>query len=112
MCAFLILIWNENLGGPIGETALHIASRIEDSRGLKCTQMLIKSGADINLAMADGKTPLHISADTGTIAVFRYLLSNGAEPTKQDNVIFTILQTYKNMLKDASFIIFEDFKIK
>ena len=74
------------IGGPIGETALHIASRIEDSKGEKCTQMLIKSGADINLAMSDGKTPLHISAETGTIHVLRYLLSNGAEPTHQDNV--------------------------
>ena len=73
-------------GGPIGETALHIASRIEDFKGEKCTQMLIKSGADINLAMSDGKTPLHISAETGTIHVLRYLLSNGAEPTHQDNV--------------------------
>ena len=48
--------------------------------------MLIKSGADINLTMSDGKSPLHISAETGTINVLRYLLSNGAEPLEQDNV--------------------------
>ena len=48
--------------------------------------MLIKSGADTNLSMSDGKTPLHISAETGTIAVLRYLLANGADPMKQDNV--------------------------
>ena len=74
-------------GGVIGETALHIASRIKDSLGERCSQMLIKSGADVNLPMSDGKTPLHISAGTGTIAVLRYLLVNGAEPMRQDNVI-------------------------
>ena len=73
-------------GGPIGETALHIASRIEDFKGERCSKMLIKSGADINLTMSDGKSPLHISAETGTINVLRYLLSNGAEPLEQDNV--------------------------
>ena len=48
--------------------------------------MLLKSGADTNLAMADGKTPLHISAESGTIAVLRQLLSNGATPIRVDNV--------------------------
>ena len=81
-------------GGRIGETALHIAARIENSRGERCTQMLIKSGADINLAMSDGKTPLHASAETGTISVLRYLLANGAEPMKQDNVLIIILSLH------------------
>ena len=76
------------LGGAIGETPLHIASRIEESRGEKCTLMLIKSGADTNLAMSDGKTPLHISAETGTLAVLRHLLANGADPLETDNVSF------------------------
>ena len=79
------------LGGTIGETALHIASRIEESRGERCTQMLIKSGANTNLAISNGKTPLHISAETGTLAVLRYLLTNGSEALKQDNVNFIIL---------------------
>ena len=70
----------------IGETPLHIAARIEESRGEKCTKMLLKSGADTNLAMADGRTPLHISAESGTIAVLRQLLSNGADPVRVDNV--------------------------
>ena len=50
--------------------------------------MLLKSGADTNLALSDGKTPLHISAESGTIAVFRHLLTNGADPWKQDKVGF------------------------
>ena len=48
--------------------------------------MLLKSGADTNLALSDGKTPLHISAESGTIAVLRHLLANGADPWKQDKV--------------------------
>jgi len=31
-------------GGKVGETPLHIAARIEESRGEKCTKMLLKSG--------------------------------------------------------------------
>ena len=65
---------------------MHIAARIEESRGEKCTKMLLKSGADTNLALSDGKTPLHISAESGTIAALRYLLANGADPWKQDKV--------------------------
>ena len=76
-------------GGVIGETPLHIAARIEESRGEKCTKMLLKSGADTNLAMADGRTPLHISAESGTIAVLRQLLSNGADPVRVVNVSLT-----------------------
>merc|ERR1712020_786704 len=53
--------------------------------------MLLKSGADTNLALSDGKTPLHISAESGTIAVFRHLLTNGADPWKQDKVGETAL---------------------
>jgi ankyrin repeat protein len=48
--------------------------------------MLLKSGADTNMAMADGRTPLHISAESGTIAVIRQLLANGADPIRVDNV--------------------------
>ena len=76
------------IGGAVGESPLHIAARIEESRGEKCTKMLLKSGADTNLALSDGKTPLHISAESGTIAVFRHLLTNGADPWKQDKVGF------------------------
>ena len=75
------------LGGAVGETPLHIAARIEESQGERCTKMLLKSGADPNLAMSDGKTPLHISSESGTLSVLRQLLANGADPLKTDNVI-------------------------
>jgi ankyrin repeat protein len=48
--------------------------------------MLLKSGAETNMAMADGRTPLHVSAESGTIAVIRQLLANGADPVRVDNV--------------------------
>eukprot|EP00095_Tigriopus_kingsejongensis_P008369 maker-scaffold856_size87843-snap-gene-0.19 protein:Tk08369 transcript:maker-scaffold856_size87843-snap-gene-0.19-mRNA-1 annotation:"PREDICTED: uncharacterized protein LOC100122337" len=66
-------------GGKIGETALHIASRIDEIRGEKCTRMLLKSGADPNLAMADGRTALHVAAENGTVTNTRFLLQNGAD---------------------------------
>ena len=73
-------------GGDIGETALHIAARIEEARGEKCTKMLLKSGADTNLAMTDGRTPLHIAAECGTLAVMKLLLAHDADPLKDDLV--------------------------
>ena len=61
--------------------------------------MLLKSGADTNLALSDGKTPLHISAESGTIAVLRHLLANGADPWKQDKVnIKTLIIFYVHLL--------------
>ncbi|XP_059080155.1 serine/threonine-protein phosphatase 6 regulatory ankyrin repeat subunit B-like [Tigriopus californicus] len=71
-------------GGKVGETPLHIASRIEEVRGEKCTKMLLKSGADTNLAMQDGRTPVHIASESGNIAVLKLLLANGADPLMTD----------------------------
>ena len=45
-----------------------------------------KSGADTNLAMEDGRTGLHISAESGNVAVLRQLLENGADPALEDKV--------------------------
>ena len=53
--------------------------------------MLLKSGADTNLALSDGKTPLHISAESGTIAALRHLLANGADALKTDKVHLNVL---------------------
>ena len=54
--------------------------------------MLLKSGADTNMALSDGKTPLHISAESGTIAALRHLLVNGADPLKKDKVNLNFLE--------------------
>ena len=50
--------------------------------------MLLKSGADTNLAMTDGRTPLHIAAESGSIAVLKLLLAHDADPLSDDAVRF------------------------
>ena len=52
-------------GGPENETPLHMACRLGETRGEKCVRMLLKSGANPNLPLSDGRTPLHISAHVG-----------------------------------------------
>ena len=48
--------------------------------------MLLKSGADANLAMADGRTPIHIAAEAGNIGVIKLLLENEADILATDQV--------------------------
>ena len=48
--------------------------------------MLLKSGADTNLAMTDGRTPLHIAAECGSLAVLKLLLAHDADPLQNDGV--------------------------
>ncbi|XP_023333094.1 serine/threonine-protein phosphatase 6 regulatory ankyrin repeat subunit C [Eurytemora carolleeae] len=71
-------------GGKIGEAPLHIAARIEEKRGEQCSRMLLKSGADCNLPMEDGRTPLHIAAETGSLGVIQMLLESEADILIQD----------------------------
>ena len=49
-------------------------------------RMLLKSGADANLAMADGRTPIHIAAESGNIGVIKLLLENEANILATDQV--------------------------
>ena len=51
-----------------------------------CSRMLLKSGADANLAMADGRTPMHIAAESGNIGVIKLLLENEADILATDQV--------------------------
>ena len=48
--------------------------------------MLLKSGADANLAMADGRTPIHIASEAGNIGVIKLLLENEADILATDQV--------------------------
>ena len=48
--------------------------------------MLLKSGADANLAMADGRTPIHIASEAGNIGVIKLLLENEADILATDEV--------------------------
>ena len=71
-------------GGKQQETALHIAARIEEAKGERCTKMLVQSGADPNLPMGDGRTAVHIAASNGNLAVLRSLLQNGGDAQISD----------------------------
>ena len=42
-------------GGSENETPLHMACRLGEARGEKCVRMLLKSGANPNLPLSDGK---------------------------------------------------------
>ena len=71
-------------GGKQQETALHIAARIEEAKGERCTKMLVQSGADPNLPMGDGRTAVHIASSNGNLAVLRSLLQNGGDAQISD----------------------------
>ena len=71
-------------GGQTQETPLHIAARIDEAKGEKCTKMLVQSGADPNLAMGDGRTAVHIAASCGNLMVLRSLLQNGGSAELED----------------------------
>ena len=77
---------NANTAGPLQEPPLHIAARTKEG-GEKCVQMLLKSGADVNITRADGVTPLHVAAQQGYTAVVQLLLADGADPWLQNHVI-------------------------
>lgn len=84
-----------HLGGGAGqESPLHAACRRGNTRGgEKCARMLLKSGANPNCPMKDGKTPLHIVATGsnmgggggGALRVLRLLLENGADVEMKDD---------------------------
>ena len=63
--------------------------------GLALEFRSFQSGADTNLAMEDGRTGLHISAESGNVAVLRQLLENGADPTLEDKVGGIVLTNIK-----------------
>ena len=71
-------------GGQHGETPLHIAARIDEAKGEKCTKMLVQSGADPNLSMGDGRTAIHIASSFGNLMVLRALLQNGGDAETLD----------------------------
>ena len=89
-------------GGEDEETALHIAARIDEARGDKCSKILLKSGADPNLTMGNGCTAVHIASQSGNLLVLRSLLQHGGDAQKEDKeggeegeVKFTYLSALK-----------------
>ena len=71
-------------GGKNDETALHIAARIDEAKGERCTKQLVKSGADPNAPMSDGRSAVHIAAAAGNLLVLRALLQNGGDAQMSD----------------------------
>uniref|UniRef100_A0A914VF90 Uncharacterized protein n=1 Tax=Plectus sambesii TaxID=2011161 RepID=A0A914VF90_9BILA len=67
-------------GGPLGETALHIASGLTGPDARACAEMLLKSGAEANVPQSNGETALHIAARFGRPDMIRLLLSEEANP--------------------------------
>ena len=71
-------------GGKDDETALHIAARIDEAKGERCTKQLVKSGADPNAPMNDGRSAVHIAAAAGNLLILRALLQNGGDAQMSD----------------------------
>lgn len=53
--------------------------------------MLLKSGADPNLPMTDGRTALHVAAENGGVQTAKFLLQNGADVMLTDKNAETCL---------------------
>lgn len=74
---------NANLQDGRGNTALLIAAERGWDEGV---QILIKYGANVNLANMSGETPLIRAVQVHDINVVRELLEAGANPDRTDNV--------------------------
>ncbi len=72
-----------------GETALQIASRIDN---VAVVRTLLSEGADINIRNNEGKTALHIASICDRVAAVRTLLSEGADINIKDNMGHTALE--------------------
>ena len=70
-----------NASTPDGTPALHWIVRIEDHA---TARLLIKAGANINLANRYGVKPLHIAIENGDLAMVRLLLNANADPNSSD----------------------------
>ncbi|KAM3929137.1 uncharacterized protein RB166_006918 [Leptodactylus fuscus] len=78
-------------GGKDQETPLHIAARIKD--GEKVAEILLKSGADVNMERANGETAMHVAAQYGNIKMIRALMEEGGEVTWQSKTRENALHT-------------------
>ncbi|XP_073186113.1 uncharacterized protein [Lepidochelys kempii] len=68
-------------GGKAQETPLHIAACIHE--GEKVAEMLLKSGADVNVEQENGETAMHIAARHGNLRMIKALIEEGGELTSQ-----------------------------
>lgn len=75
-----------------GNTAVALACAAGHGRIIK---MLMRKGADLNVANFDGNTPLHLAAANGRKAVVKFLISNRADTDACNNegALYTDLAT-------------------
>ncbi|XP_053323897.1 serine/threonine-protein phosphatase 6 regulatory ankyrin repeat subunit B-like [Spea bombifrons] len=78
-------------GGKGQETPLHIAARIKD--GEKVAEMLLKSGADVNVETENGETAMHIAARHGNLKMITALIEDGGELAWLSKVLESPLHT-------------------
>jgi ankyrin repeat protein len=65
-------------GGPQRETLLHRFAMVARGVNVALTELLLKHGADANLATTDGRTPYSIAVRTGNTPVADVLVAYGA----------------------------------
>ncbi|KYO45257.1 transient receptor potential cation channel, subfamily N, member 1 isoform A [Alligator mississippiensis] len=66
-------------GGQAEETPLHIAARIRE--GEKVAEMLLNSGADVNVEQENGETAMHVAARHGNRRMIAALIEEGGKLT-------------------------------
>lgn len=72
-----------------GWSALHVAASKAD---LALVQVLVETGADVNLKTNTGVTPLHLAVSHDDSEVVRYLISHNANVRTKDKLERTALQ--------------------
>jgi hypothetical protein len=66
-------------------TPLHLAASFPDATiSMQMAQTLAGNGGSVNLRKTDGKTPLHLAAETGGVETVKLLLRKGADPNAKD----------------------------
>ncbi|XP_075067758.1 uncharacterized protein LOC142158058 [Mixophyes fleayi] len=78
-------------GGKAEETPLHITAKIKD--GEKVAEILLKSGADVNMDRANGETALHVAAQYGNVKMITALINEGGEVAWQSKARENALHT-------------------
>ena len=72
---------NSNAKNHRGGAALHMVSRgrYDSEDGVRTTQLLLASGADVNTQDNDNDSPLHTASYNGKAAIARVLLDHGGK---------------------------------
>ena len=94
---------------PKGRTPLMVACAYWS--GVNMVELLVKNGADVNIASTDGSTALMLAAGLEKLDVVNYLIKQGAHVTAKNNAGQTALDMaikgkvdeFMNTVKDTRF---------